>query len=302
VTGYILTHGPVHRTIPVGAAAVTLAGAAILAQVAYPLTDGSTQNLLTIASVILFTGASVLHAGATRGAGWAAILVAVAAGVGLTAEVVGIRTGLPFGAYHYAETLGPQVLGVPVIVPMAWTMMAYPCLLLGRRLGHRLSCRLGRASAGHHGARRLPADVVAVATGALALASWDLFLDPQMVAAGHWAWTDPTPSLPGVPGVPLTNYAGWLLVAALIIGLLHILLPAPGWRTGYPEPEGVPAALLTWTWIGSAVGNVAFFGRPAVAAWGAVAMGALVVPYLLTWGELLPGRDLSARHDSVRRR
>ena len=55
--------------------------------------------------------------------------------------------------------------GVPLIVPLAWTMMAYPALLVGRRIG------------------------APVLAGAAALASWDLFLDPQMVAAGHWHFT-----------------------------------------------------------------------------------------------------------------
>ena len=60
-----------------------------------------------------------------------------------------------------------------------------------------------------------------VVGGAAALASWDLFLDPQMVDAGHWRWSDPSPALPGVPTVPLTNYAGWALVALVLMALLH---------------------------------------------------------------------------------
>ncbi len=59
--------------------------------------------------------------------------------------------------------------------------------------------------------------VVAVTAGA-ALAAWDVFLDPQMVDAGHWTWADPSPGLPGVAHVPLTNFAGWLLVAVTADG------------------------------------------------------------------------------------
>ena len=61
-------------------------------------------------------------------------LVVVTAGGGLAAEAVGVRTGLPFGDYSYAGTLGPEVLDVPLVVPLAWTMMAYPVLLAARRL------------------------------------------------------------------------------------------------------------------------------------------------------------------------
>ena len=45
--------------------------------------------------------------------------------------------------------------------------------------------------------------------------------------------------------------------------------------------ERVPALLLAWTWLGSGLANVAFFGRPEVAAYGLVGMGLLVGPYLL---------------------
>lgn len=248
--------------------------ATVLAQVAYPLVAADTLRWLTIATVLLFAGACVLHAAATRGALWAASLVLLTGGISLAAEAVGVRTGVPFGSYEYASTLGPKVLDVPVIVPLAWVMMAYPCLLLGRRLS-RAAARRGR--------RATPSIVVTVFTSALTLASWDLFLDPQMVAAGHWRWHDPTPALPAVPGIPLTNYAGWIVVSLVLMLVLDLLLPV-----GQREPEAVPGALLAWTWAGSVVGNAVFFDRPAVAWWGGIAMGLLVVPYLYSWWDGRP--------------
>jgi putative membrane protein len=244
-----------HR--PVAALPVALAGAGILAQIAYPLLDGAPLRAATVATVVLLAAAAVTHAAAAWGVRAAAVLLAVAAGIGLAAEAVGVATGVPFGGYDYAGTLGPEVLGVPALVPLAWTMLAYPGLLLGRRLtgGGRTATALA---------------------GGLALAAWDLFLDPQMVADGHWTWRDPAPALPGVPGVPLTNYAGWVLVAVVMVAALDRALPPHRPATG----EAVPAAVLAWTWAGSTLGNLAFFGRPWVALYGGLAMGALVVPYL----------------------
>lgn len=240
-----------------------LAAAGVLAQVAYPLLDGPALRAATVAAVLLLYASALTHAALHRGPGWALRLAVVAGGTALVAEAVGVATGFPFGGYAYAGTLGPQVLGVPVLVPAAWTMTAYPCLLLGRRL------------AGGRG-RLVPL------LGGLPLAAWDLYLDPQMVAAGHWRWSDPEPALPGVPGIPLTNYAGWVLVAVVMVALLHAALPAGrgGRAARTPAAEAVPAAVLTWTWAGSALANAAFFGRPAVAGYGAVAMGVFVVPYL----------------------
>lgn len=237
-----------------------LAGLVVLAQITYPLLDGEPLRFVTIATVLLFAAASTAHAASAGGLRWAVGLVAVAGGIGLLAEATGVRTGYPFGRYRYAGTLGPQLLDVPVIVPLAWVMMAYPCLLLGRRLAR---------------GRRARAATTAV-TGGVTLAAWDLFLDPQMVAAGHWTWAYPTPALPGIPGIPLTNDAGWLLVAVVIVGLLdRVLVPRPG------VDETVPALLLAWTWLGSSLGNAVFFGRPLVALWGFAAMGLCCAPYLL---------------------
>ena len=158
------------------------------------------------------------------------------------------------------------MLGVPLLVPLAWTMMAYPALLLGRRLA---------------GPGRRPAvrRTLTAALGGATLAAWDLFLDPQMVAAGHWAWTHPRPGLPGVPDVPLTNLGGWLLVGVVMTALLDRVLPAAG-PAAPAAAEALPAALLAWTWLGSVAANLAFFGRPWVALYGGLALGVLVVPYL----------------------
>ncbi len=249
--------------------AVALAAAAVLAQVSYPLLSGQALRTATVAAVVLFAAASLADAVARWGVRAGGTLLAGAGGLGLLAEAVGVRTGVPFGAYSYADTLGPQLLGVPVVVPLAWTMMAYPCLLLGRRLAR--GARPGRS----RGRRRL---LVAV-LGGLALASWDLYLDPQMVQAGHWTWAHPSPALPGLPGIPLTNYAGWIVVALTIVAVLDRLLP--GRHDAGARTEGVPAALLAWTWLGSLVGNLVFFDRPWVALYGGVAMGLFVAPYLL---------------------
>jgi putative membrane protein len=242
------------------------AGATVLAQILYPLTSGGPRNGLTVLTVLLFAAASLTAAWRRYGRSYALVLLAVTAGVGFVAEAVGVATGLPFGDYAYAGTLGPRLLGVPLVIPLAWTMMAYPALLLGRRLtvtGPRPALRRG---------------VTAVLGGAT-LAAWDLFLDPQMVAAGHWTWLHPRPGLPGVPGVPLTNFAGWLLVGVVMTAVLDLVLPAaPG--AAPAAAEALPAALLAWTWLGSVVANLAFFGRPWVGLYGGLALGVLVVPYL----------------------
>jgi uncharacterized membrane protein len=262
------------RPSPVELVPLGLAAATVLAQISYPLLSGRVLVLITIATVVLFCATSLIHAAVTAGARTALLLLLVAGGVGLLAEAVGTATGFPFGPYEYSGTLGWEVLAVPVVIPLAWTMMAWPMLLLGRRLAAAMVGALDRSRGlGERTAARVRVAATAL-LGGLAFASWDLYLDPQMTAAGHWVFAEPEPGLPGVPGIPLTNYAGWVLVGVLMLALLDAVVP----RTDVAER--VPAALLAWTWLGSALANAVFFGRPEVAAYGFVGMGLFVGPYL----------------------
>lgn len=262
---------PVDRSagVPLGVPLV-LAAVTVLAEVAYPLAPDRRLGTLSVVTVLAFAAASVTHALAVRGWAWTGRLVLVVVLGAFAVELLGVATGFPFGHYDYSHRLGPLLAGVPVLVPLAWLMMAYPCLLMARLLAHRL----GENRWQHR-------TFVTGAIAGAALAAWDVFLDPQMVAAGSWTWRHPHPGLPGVAAVPLTNLAGWLLSAVLLMTLAEAVLSHDrDGRSSRSPAVAVPALLLAWTWAGSVVGNAAFFGRPAVALWGGLLLGAFVVPYL----------------------
>jgi putative membrane protein len=284
----------------------------VLAQICYPPTRGA--NFLTVLTVLLFAAASITHAVLTRGWRFASLLVVITAGGGFLVEALGVATGFPFGSYAYNDTLGPRLLGVSLIIPLAWTMMAWPAWLVAGRLVR------GR--------------VLRIVVAGWALASWDVFLDPQMVAAGHWVWAHPAPSLPGIPGVPLTNFAGWLAVSVLLMALLAAARPdnrgpivqldasaAQNCRTRpefLPPPrragggnvgldvttkdapqhthkralpdisaahthkralsDGPMLALYLWTYASSVLAHAVLLGLPASALAGAIAMGPIALP------------------------
>jgi putative membrane protein len=229
-----------------------LFGAAVAAQIGYPLTSGGARNSLTVATVLLVAVASLAHAYASRGPRVFAVLALVTMVGGFAVEVVGVHTGIPFGDYRYTGGLGMSVLGVPAVVAFAWPMVAWPAALAARRL-----CR---------------SFIARVVVGAWALAAWDLFLDPQMCAAGHWTWAHPDPHLPGVPDVPLTNDAGWLVVAVLMSLALQTAL-----RHGAGDDRW-PLSFYVWTWASSALALAVFFGQPAAALWAAAGMGVVALP------------------------
>ena len=171
----------------------------------------------------------------------ASVVVAATAAV----ERLGTSTGWPFGRYRYTGRLRPEVAGVPAIVPAAWWAMAVPA----REVAHAV---LGRRSS-RLGAHRL---------GAMALAAWDLFLDPQMTAEGYWRWDRPG----RYRGIPLSNYAGWLVAGAAVMAVLEVLLPP---RRGVVDPALV--AEYAGMAVMETVGFAAFFGDRLVAAVGGAA-------------------------------
>jgi uncharacterized membrane protein len=242
-----------HRAVDVRLRMVgTFVLAAVGLQIAYVLTPGTGRERLTVGTVLVVAAASLSHAVLTRC--WRGLsCFVVAALVGFAVDVLGVHAGVPFGDYRYSGMLGVQLAGVPLLAALAWAMMAWPAALVARRLSTTTPER--------------------VFVGAWALASWDLFLDPQLVAAGAWRWADPNPHLPGEPAVALTNYAGWLLVAALIsLGVQRILAATPA------ADDRWMFALYVWTYLSSVIGLAAFLHLPAAAFWGALGMGVVAVP------------------------
>ncbi|MEU6203664.1 carotenoid biosynthesis protein [Micromonospora musae] len=246
----------------------------VLAQICYPLTDGTLRARLTVATVGLGYLLSVGHALLSRGPRTAAALVAVATGGGFAVEAVGVATGVPFGSYDYSGELGPKVAGVPLIIPLAWTWMAWPAWLAAVRLSTAPGGPPAAPPAPGPAAGRLALRRIALA--ATGLATWDLFLDPQMVAEGYWRWRDVGWALPGLPGVPVSNYLGWLLFAVLLMSALPALAgPAATATDGRDTPM---FALYLWTYASSVLAHAVFLGLPASALWGAAGMGVTAVP------------------------
>ncbi len=173
--------------------------------------------------------------------------VATAGGVVVLAWLVefsGSRTGYPFGGYVYTERLRPQIGHVPIAVPLAWLMMLPPSWAVSEAV-------LGTSSG--------PAFVLLAAA---AFTAWDLFLDPQMVTWGFWRWE----RRGGYFGVPISNYLGWFVVAALMTAVLQ------------PPAMPVHALLVIYgvTWILQTIAQLVFWNLRGPGMIGALAMGAAV--------------------------
>ena len=221
-------------------------------QIAWVLVPDSARIAMTAASVTSFFLASVSHAFLNRGLAWTLGFFAITMAFGWLIEVLGTTTQFPFGEYVYTDALGIAVLGVPILIPMAWSMVAYPMLLAVQRLS---TTSLG----------------VALIGGWLLMA-WDLFLDPQMVGEGYWTWQTIGWELPGIDGIPLQNFLGWWLAGIVLMFILD-RLPRKA------ANDSAPNTLLLWTYASNVLGAAVFFGRPSVAIWGGIAMGVVVIPW-----------------------
>jgi putative membrane protein len=233
---------------------LALAALLILTSIAYPLTRGGERDAVTWAIVLLGAALSVAHAALSRGARTAAGVILLVATAAIGIEGVGLATGVPYGGYRYSGSLGPTLLGVPFLVPLAWLMMAWPSWILGELLSRPLRPRLRTG--------------VRIAAAAAVFAGWDVVLDPQLVQAGYWTWAHPSPGLPGIDTVPLTNLGGWLVAGLVLITLLDVVV-ARSSVTDAPRLDGAaPLLALGWMTVGGSLAEAGWLGLPGAAAWG----------------------------------
>ena len=254
------------RDYPAGRLTVWLASMAgwVLVLIATPLglwtVEAGIFPFLATLGVLAQLGATIsalsLEWSARRILGTAALVFAIT----WVMEFAGVKTGLPFGAYSYTDSLQPQIGGVPALIPLAWFMMLAPAWGVTQAI-------LGRFQAGLKGAYGW---VFAALAGAV-FTAWDLYLDPQMVQREMWTWK----ATGGLTyfGIPLTNYVGWWLISSLITLLVR--------------PRDLPIlpllAIYAVTWVFQGIGLGIFWGQPAPALAGFLGMGLFTLLAFASW-------------------
>jgi putative membrane protein len=243
--------------------APAFAGLTIALNICWPLTHGVERQWITIAGVVSFFLSSVLSCARTQTPAFTLRLLALMP-LTFIVEAIGVHTNFPFGTYTYSNQLGPMWLGVPLLIPMAWIMMLYPSYLASRALSKTPLAR--------------------IAIGAWLMATWDLYLDPQMVHEGYWTWFTETGQI--TTNIPLSNFFGWFATSALFMWLLHTNIssqPRVVSENSPMRPLSAPSVMLLWVWIGSFVANIMpfkpYLDRPVVALTGFIGMGLVLAPW-----------------------
>ncbi len=139
--------------------------------------------------------------------------------IGFLAEVLGTNSGFPFGKYYYTDFLGSKFLGVPIVVPLVWFVIAYLSYSI---VAGNLS--RSRSEPGRPRTHLFAKTVLLAAFGAVA---WDFMIDPMFSSYGYWVWTGQFLPLPELDGIPLTNFVGWFVLVALMIAVCLWIIPRP---------------------------------------------------------------------------
>lgn len=221
----------------------------------------------TAATAISLFAFSLAHCIETRGKSRALLMLGSAFVITLTMEYLGSAHNVLFGTYDYTGLLGPKALGyVPVIIPLAWFMMLYPAWDVAKLLTNSLN-------------NSIASTPVRILIAALAITAWDLSLDPRMTADGAWVWQN-VPAL-NYFGIPLSNFAGWVVTAALIYCVWTVVERTSRHHAPLSTPHStLPVGAYVITWIGESMANALFWGGPGVAVWVFVGMGLFGAPTL----------------------
>jgi hypothetical protein len=142
-------------------------------------------------------------------------------------ESLSLRTGLPFGSYHFTEVMGPKLSGLPILLVLAYLGMAYCSWLLSLLIvGYRKPII---------GLRTVTVPLLASSV----MLAWDLSMEADWSTVDRaWIWHNGGPYF----GVPLTNFIGWYLTALLFFqgfafycrfrAPLPASVPRTYWRAG----------------------------------------------------------------------
>jgi putative membrane protein len=112
------------------------------------------------------------------------------------------------------------------------------------------------------------------------MTSWDLSMDPMMVAGGNWIWERPGAYF----GIPIHNFIGWWFTTFSAVLLYQLLLPSRE-GTGNDRPAGLALIFYAAAGLSTALIDL-LVGMPGPGFVGAFAMLSWILAVILAdWGQ-----------------
>ena len=113
------------------------------------------------------------------------LLLSIIFSIGFFIEVIGVKTGLLFGVYHYGDSLGLKWLNVPLVMGINWILLS----LIGFGLVNKYDTNV----------------IVKSSLAALLIVLLDILIEPIAIQLDYWTWQNNE--------IPLQNYVMWFIVS-----------------------------------------------------------------------------------------
>jgi uncharacterized membrane protein len=151
-------------------------------------------------------------------------------GVGGISESLSLRTGFPFGRYHFTEVMGPKFLGLPLLLVLAYLGLGYLSWVLALLI-------LGYRNQPLRGVRVTAMPLLA----SFLMLAWDLSMEADWSTLDRaWIWREGGPFF----GVPVSNFFGWFLTAYMFYQAFAVYCHVPSTPTRICSRSCWRAALL----------------------------------------------------------
>lgn len=105
--------------------------------------------------------------------------------LGYFAEVIGVNTGVLFGAYSYHKHLGPKWMDTPMILSVNWILLIYLTNYFARLLVSK--------------------NILIALVGSCLMLAFDFFIEPFAIHYQLWIWD--------AVSVPMQNYLMWFVLS-----------------------------------------------------------------------------------------
>ena len=176
---------------------------------------------------ILITASALLIANPDKSKSLS-IRLALVGVFGWIIEIVGVKTGVIFGHYHYEGALGIKIAEVPPLIGVNWILMVYSSLAVLSQL-------------------KIDNKLTLIIIGALSITLLDLLIEPVAIALNFWSWENNT--------IPLQNYFGWFVTALILNSVLTI-----GYKKITHNSLALPILLMQVAFFGLLYVKLLLFG------------------------------------------
>jgi len=112
---------------------------------------------------------------------------------GFFIEIVGVQTGIIFGAYSYGKGLGWKLWDTPLIIGLNWLLLVYTTATITQKIKTN--------------------NIIRITLGAGMMLVYDLVMEQVAPNMDMWTWQGGS--------VPIENYIAWFVIAAIFHAMIQ---------------------------------------------------------------------------------